>query len=143
MSYFQRQYPQLPEVVLGGIPLIRSSHFRELGQEYWRGTSFSFYSAPHDLERLQRLLHTATEAAKDEGEGKENTIVLVSKYTRYGRINDVKIPYHDDILPRWEGTFCFCLVWLGSLSLGRMYCVWELTPIHIISLILFRILLHT
>lgn len=109
MSYWNRQQ-NLPEVVLGGIPLIRSSHFRDLGHNYWNGTGeFSFYRAPQDLERLQRLLHQKGQEKDVTEEGEKNTIVLVSKYTRYGRTNSNKIPYHEDILPRWEGTFFLCL----------------------------------
>jgi len=113
MSYWNRQQ-NLPEVVLGGIPLIRSSHFRDLGQEYWNSTGeFSMYRAPQDLERLQRLLYQKGQE-EDADDEQENRIVLVSKYSRYGRTNYNRIPYHEDILPRWEGVFCFCLIWLGS-----------------------------
>ena len=114
MSYWNRQ-PQ-SEVVLGGIPLLRSSHFSALGYEYWNDTGFSSYSAPRDLERLQRLLHEQTKAKEqndsddeeEENEEEEKSIVLVSKYKPYSYRKwtwNNKIPYHEDILPRWQGTF--------------------------------------
>ena len=105
MSYWWNQ-PQ-PDVVLGGIPLLRASHFRNCGLSGW--------NAPQNLERLQRLLYEQTKAKEqindpddkeEENEEEEKSIVLVSKYKPYTyrkwTRND-KIPYHEDILPRWEG----------------------------------------
>ena len=118
MSYFQRQQPRLPEVVLGGIPLIRSSHFRNLGQEYWRGRGVSsWYTASNNLERLQRILHQKGgekdvskyeyDSDDEEEEKRINSIILESKYKPYrgDYVENYQIPYHEDILPRWEGTF--------------------------------------
>ena len=130
MSYWWNQ-PQ-PEVVLGGIPLLRASHFRDNWNEDWNDTEFSSWNAPSDLERLQRLLYEQTKGKEQndsvddvEDEEEENSIVLVSKYQPYRynkRTRNNKIPYHEDILPRWEGTltchmlcfivFCFD-IWYG------------------------------
>ena len=118
MSYWNRQQQPPPEVVLGGIPLIRASHFRALGNEYWRETGFSSYSGPHDLERLQRLLHekgqekdvvvfSDVDDDEEEEERRINGMILEAKIKTYGgRYTENKqIPYHEDILPRWEGAY--------------------------------------
>jgi hypothetical protein len=117
MSYWQRQQQPQPEVVLGGIPLIRASHFRALGQEYWRGRGVSsWYTASNNLERLQRLLHekgqekdVSYEDSDDEEEEEQriNGIILEAKTKYRSWTEDDKIPYHEDILPRWEGTLMF------------------------------------
>jgi len=117
MSYWQRQQQPQPEVVLGGIPLIRASHFRALGNEYWRGTEFCSWNAPPDLERLQNLLHEKGQEkdvskyeydSDDDEEEKRriNSIILEAKtkYSYRSWTDDNKIPFHEDILPRWEGT---------------------------------------
>jgi len=114
MSYWQRQQQPPPEVVLGGIPLIRASHFRALGNEYWRGTEFCSWNAPADLERLQNLLHQKGQEKdvsydsddEEEEEQRINGIILEAKtkYEYRSWTDDNKIPYHEDILPRWEGA---------------------------------------
>ena len=98
--------------MLGDLPLITAQQFSNLGQDYWKERGYSSglseWGAPANLERLQRLLHQKgrEEDADDE---QENRIVLVSKYKGYRNwAIDNKIPYHEDILPRWEGAFCFC-----------------------------------
>jgi len=102
--------------VLGGISLIRASHFRSLGNEYWRGRGVSsWYTASDNLERLQRLLHqkgqekdVSYDSDDDEEEERRiNSIILESKYKPYrgDYVENYQIPYHEDILPRWEGTF--------------------------------------
>jgi len=118
MSYWNRQQQPQPEVVLDGIPLIRASHFRNLGQEYWRGTGFSSYCGPNDLERLQNLLHEKgqekdVEYDSDDEEEKEqriNGIILEAKTKYRSWTEDDKIPYHEDILPRWEGMFLYGVI---------------------------------
>ena len=70
LSYYERN---LPEVVLGGIPLIRAHSFRNLGQEYWRSRGVSsWYTAGNDLERLQRLLN-------EKGEEKAEQLIKARK----------------------------------------------------------------
>ena len=130
LSYYERN---LPEVVLGGIPLIRAHTFRNLGQEYWRSRGFpSSYTAANDLERLQRLLHekgqekdvSKSECDSDEEEEEQriNSIILESKYKPYrgDYIRNDKIPYHEDILPRWQGTFT---AYIFFLVLGNTFCM--------------------
>jgi len=118
-----------PEVVLGGIPLLRSSHFRNRGLSSW--------NAPQDLERLQRLLYEQTKAKEqndsdeddedEENEEEEKSIVLVSKYKPYSYRKwtwNNKIPYHEDILPRWQGTFlisCCYKCWELKGAYVRLY----------------------
>lgn len=119
MSYWSNQQPQ-PEVVLGGIPLIRASHFRALGQEYWNSTEFCSWNAAPDLERLQRLLHEKKQekdVSYDSGDEEEeeqriNGIILEAKTKYRGWTDNNKIPYHEDILPRWQGTLMFLYIHL-------------------------------
>ena len=96
--------------MLGDLPLISAQHFLDLGQEYWSKRGFNAYNvhcgAPADLERLQRLLHQKGQEL-DSVEGKENNLKVVSKYRTASyirRYRNSKIPYHEDILPQWEGT---------------------------------------
>jgi len=107
--------------MLGDLPLISAQHFLDLGNEYWRERGYfaqsTQWGVPADLVRLQRLLHNK---GKDEDvvDGEENSLILSSKHGSWTYGNGNKIPYHEDILPRWEGTsmFLFCLA-IGSLRL--------------------------
>ena len=109
----------LTQNMLGDLPLITAQHFQNLGQEYWRERGFSSglheWGAPSNLERLQRLLHQKEqEQDVTEEDEQDNKIVLISKYKVSNYRNwtiDSKIPYHEDILPRWQGTFVL-LFWL-------------------------------
>ena len=100
--------------MLGDLPLITSQHFLDLGIDYWKERGFSGsareWGAPTNLERLQRLLHQKGQEKDETEEGKENNLIVESKYrtsTNYysSWMRDNQIPYHEDILPRWEGEF--------------------------------------
>ena len=111
--------------MLGDLPLITAQHFLDLGNEYWKERGFCAYNVrygvPADLERLQRLLHqkgqekdVSYDSDEEEEAKRINSIILETKRKFRSWTEDNKIPYHEDILPRWEGTFCFCslFVWL-------------------------------
>ena len=91
--------------MLGDLPLISAQHFLGLGNEYWKERGSYAHStqhgAPADLVRLQRLLHQKGQE-EDAVDGEENSILLLSKPNSWTYGN--KIPYHEDILPRWEGA---------------------------------------
>ena len=97
--------------MLGDLPLITAQHFLNLGNEYWRERGFGgqdqLWAAPTTLQRLQRLLHHKGQE-EDADDGEENNLIVESKYkvSSYSSwTRDFKIPFHEDILPRWEGTF--------------------------------------
>ena len=57
-----------------------------------------------EFRTFTRLLHQKGQE-EDADEGKENNLIILSKYAYYGGLRNRTIPYHEDILPRWEGTF--------------------------------------
>jgi hypothetical protein len=94
---------QQNQVMIGDLPLIQSSHFSALGQEYWNSRGFFSWYASSDLERLQGVLHR--NGRIQDADDVKNTLSLVSEYISsyyYQRRNNKKIPFHLDILPHWE-----------------------------------------
>ena len=82
MSGQQNNIDRDREIMLGDLPLLNSSHFTAQGED-WVCSS--------RLENFQRILHR--ESQKGDGAIDMNSL-----------FHD-RIPYHPDILPRWE-AFC-------------------------------------
>ena len=119
-------YYHTDRTTLGDLPFLQASHFVESNNDYGNSwlRNLHLRGSPRAFERLQHLLHE--QGKKRDGEEYEfevdgyvdraswrqvplhidnqNTITLQSKYKprfRRGESND-QIPYHADLLPRWE-----------------------------------------